>query len=193
MTIRRVPTLLGAALVASLVASLAGCAAPEVEGTAPSPTTSDGRPLAELDLVADPRAHVGPSSARLANEAIEPVDDDPVPQLPVTVTSRDPGGDIETTVDDISRVIGLDMAGSIAASIAGLGLGEHLVGRDTSTTFDGAVDLPLVTSSGHAIDAERVLALRPTLVITDGSVGPRDVLTQLRESGVTVVFVANEA
>ncbi len=85
------------------------------------------------------------------------------------------------------------MAGSIAASVWGLGFGENLVGRDRSTTFPGTEDLPVVTSGGHSIDAESVLALRPTLVITDGSIGPRDVLTQLRESGVTVVFVENDS
>lgn len=180
-------------LVASLTAALAGCATPGSGGTTPSPTVADGRPLAELDLVADPREHVGASTAQLASEAIEPVDEDPAQQLPAIVTSRDPGGDLEVTIDDTSRVIGLDLAGSIAASIWGLGLGETLVGRDRSTTFDGAADLPIVTSSGHTIDAESVLALHPTLVITDGSVGPRDVLTQLRESGVTVVFVDSEA
>ena len=37
-----------------------------------------------------------------------------------------------------------------------------------------------------------MLALRPTLVVTDGSIGPRDVLVQLREAGVTVVFVDND-
>lgn len=153
---------------------------------------SDGRPLAELDLLVDPRTHVGPSTAMLATEAIEPVDPDPGQDLPATVTSRDPGGDLEVTVDDASRVIGLDLAGSIAATIWGLGFGDTLVGRDLSTTFDGTADLPIVTSGGHTIDAESVLALRPTLIITDGSVGPRDVLTQLRDSGVTVVFIDNE-
>jgi iron complex transport system substrate-binding protein len=180
-------------LVASLAAALAGCGVAPTGGTTPSPTVADGRPLAELALVDDPRTYVGASTAQLATEAIEPVDDNPVQQLPVTVISRDPGGDLEVTVGDTSRVIALDLAGSIAASVWGLGLGETLVGRDRSTTFDGAVDLPVVTSNGHTIDAESVLALRPTLIITDGSVGPRDVLTQLRESGVTVVFVDSEA
>jgi iron complex transport system substrate-binding protein len=179
-------------VVASLLVALAGCATPHAGGTTPSPTVSDGRPLAELDLVTDPRTHVGPSTAMLATEAIEPVDDDPAQDLPATVTSRDPGGDLEVTVDDASRVIGLDLAGSIAATIWGLGLGDTLVGRDLSTTFDGTTDLPVVTSGGHTIDAESVLALRPTLIVTDGSVGPRDVLTQLRESGVTVVFIDSE-
>ena len=58
-----------------------------------------------------------------------------------------------------------------------------------STTFPGSDDLPLVTTGGHTINAEAVLALRPTLVITDGTIGPRDVIEQLREAGIDVVFV----
>jgi iron complex transport system substrate-binding protein len=189
VTSRRALALVGVAVV---VAVLVGCASPGAGTSTPSPTVADDRPLAELDLVADPRAHVGPSMAMLATEAIEPIERNPVPQLPVTVTSHDSGGDVEVTVDDTSRVIGLDLAGSIAATIWGLGLGDTLVGRDVSTTFDGAAGLPVVTSGAHTIDAESVLALRPTLVVTDGTIGPRDVLTQLRESGVTVVFVDNE-
>lgn len=171
---------------------LAGCSAPGGVATTPSPTVADDRPLAELDLAADPRTHVGPSTAMLASEALEPVEENPAQSLPATVVSRDASGDVEVTVDDTSRVIGLDMAGSIAATIWGLGLGETLVGRDISTTFDGVADLPVVTSGGHAVDAESVLALRPTLIITDGSIGPRDVLTQLRQAGVDVVFVEND-
>jgi iron complex transport system substrate-binding protein len=192
VTSRRAWALLGAALVASLATGLAGCAVSPGAPTTPSPTVSDGRPLAELDLLDDPRAHVGPSTALLASEAIDPIGDTPTPQLPVDVTSHDPGGEVTVTVEDTSRVLGLDLSGSIAATIWGLGVGDALVGRDTATTFDGAVDLPVVTTGGHSVDAESVLALRPTLIITDGSIGPRDVLTQLRESGVAVVFVDRE-
>jgi len=95
------------------------------------------------------------------------------------------------TVSDTSRVLALDLAGSIAATIAGLGYADRLVGRDITTTFSGTEDLPLVTSGGHTVNAEAILALRPTLVITDGTIGPRDVLEQLREAGITVVFVEN--
>lgn len=189
MTARRLLAVLGVATVVAL----AGCAAPGPGAGTPTPTVADDRPLAELDLLADPRAHVGPSSAVLASEAVTPIVEDPAQTLPATVTSRDPGGDIEVEVTDSSRVLGLDMAGSIAATVWGLGLGESLVGRDISTEFPGTEDLPVVTSGGHAIDAESVLALRPTLVITDGSIGPRDVLVQLREAGVTVVFVENDS
>jgi iron complex transport system substrate-binding protein len=37
-----------------------------------------------------------------------------------------------------------------------------------------------------------VLALRPSLVITDGTIGPTDVILQLRDAGVTVVHVDAE-
>lgn len=188
MLVRRALALVAAACVVAL----AGCALPTDVASTPTPTVTDTRPLAELDLIPDPRNYAGAATAILAREPIEPVAEEAAQQLPATVVSHDPGGDREVTVTDTSRVIGLDLAGSIAASIWGLGFGENLVGRDVSTTFAGADDLPVVTSSGHTIDAESVLALRPTLVITDGSIGPRDVLVQLRQSGVTVVFVENE-
>jgi iron complex transport system substrate-binding protein len=172
------------------LALLAGCSVPHA--APPSAPVPSQAPLAELDLASDPRAHQGPSTAVLGSAAIDVLDPVPGQSLPVTVLSHDAGGDREVTVDDTSRVLGLDLAGSIAATIVGLGYGDLLVGRDISTSFPGSEDLPMVTSGGHTINAEAVLALRPSLVNTDGTIGPRDVLEQLREAGVTVVFVENE-
>jgi iron complex transport system substrate-binding protein len=181
------------AAVASL-ALLAGCAASgEPAGTDATTPPADTRALSELELYPDPRAAEGPRTAVVASDAIDPVADRIGQLLPVTVVSHDPGGDRDVVVDDTSRVLALDMAGSLAATVWGLGLGDSLVGRDMSTTFPGTEQLPVVTSGAHAINAESVLALRPTLVLTDGSIGPRDVLEQLRQSGVTVVFLANDA
>jgi iron complex transport system substrate-binding protein len=81
------------------------------------------------------------------------------------------------------------MSGSLAATVFALGFGDRLIGRDISTTFPGVEDLPVVTGSGHAISPESVLALRPDLIITDGTIGPIDVVLQLREAGIPVVFV----
>ena len=61
--------------------------------------------------------------------------------------------------------------------------------RDISTTFPEAAGLPLVTTGGHTINSEAILALRPTVVITDGTIGPIDVVLQLRDAGIPVVFV----
>lgn len=172
---------------------LAGCAVAPDAGAAPETPPADTRPFAELAFYPDPRAAEGPRTAVVASDAIEPVAERVGQVLPATVVSHDPDGDREVTVDDTSRVIALDMAGSLAATVWGLGLGDTLVGRDVSTTFPGTEDLPVVTSGAHSVNAESVLALRPTLVLTDGSIGPRDVLEQLRESGVTVVFLDNES
>jgi len=170
-----------------VVVLLAGCsaAAAPAEPTASTPRValSDVRPLA------DPKAYVGPSTATLDDAAIEPVLASPSSQLPVTVTSHDLSGDVEVTVTDASRVIAMDLSGSLAATVAGLGFADRLVGRDISTTFAGVSDLPVITSGGHSVNAEAIIGLAPTLVITDGSIGPADVVQQLRDVGITVVFV----
>jgi iron complex transport system substrate-binding protein len=157
--------------------------------TTPTPAIPSQAPLAELPLLDDPRTFEGPSTAVLPDAEIDPLDPRPEQVLPATVTSHDNAGDRSVVVEDASRVLGLDLAGSIAATIQGLGFGDSLVGRDVSTTFPGSEDLPLVTTGGHTVNAEAVLALRPTLVITDGTIGPRDVIEQLRDAGVDVVFV----
>ena len=177
------------ALGTALVVALSGCA-PVSSGPSHTPTvTSDPTvPLAELDILDDPRAHVGESTAVLATEAVDALPA-PTPDLPTTVTSRDLSGDTEVTVERADRIVAMDIAGSIAATVFGLGLGDRVVGRDISTTFPEAADLPVVTSSGHTVNNEAILALRPDVVITDGTVGPIDVLLQLREAGVAVVFV----
>jgi iron complex transport system substrate-binding protein len=178
--------------LAAAAALLTGCAV----STAPplvEPTTDEPRvPLSELQVLENPRDYTGPSTALLSSAVIEPVTDLPTQSLPATVVSRDLAGDLDVTVTDTSRILPLDIAGSIAATVFALGFGDSVIGRDISTTFPEAADLPVVTSSGHAISSEAVLALRPTLVITDGTVGPTDVVLQLREAGITVVYVDAE-
>ena len=156
-------------------------------GTAAAAAT----PLDELDVPADLRTLEGPSTAVLASDEVVPLVDPGAASLPARVTSRDLTGDTAQVVTDTSRLLALDISGALAATVTGLGLGDLLVGRDVSTTFDSAADLPVVTKEGHSINAEAVLALEPTLVITDGSIGPTDVVQQLRQSGVTVVYVEN--
>ena len=185
-----------AATVAGLLAGLLALSACSI---APPPSTAEPTapagprvPLSELAVADDPRALTGPSTALIESAAIEPVAVDPAQSLPVTIVSRDLDGDREVVVDDASRILPLDIAGSIAATVFALGFGDDVVGREISTTFPEAAALPIVTSSGHAISSEAVLALRPTIVITDGTVGPTDVVLQLREAGVAVVYVDAE-
>lgn len=183
---RRVAPLIAAATALML---LAGCTPPGTLGPSDPSAVGDRPPLTEIALLADPRTEGGAATALIAEAAIEPVVDSPVSTLPTTVVSRDLDGDRGIEVASAERVLALDIAGSLAATTWALGFGDRLIGRDVSTTFPGTDDLPLVTSSGHAVSAESVLALRPDLIITDGTVGPTDVLVQLRSAGITVVYV----
>jgi iron complex transport system substrate-binding protein len=108
------------------------------------------------------------------------------------VTSRDLGGDVEQVVTSTDRILPMDISGSIAATVFGLGFGDRVVGRDVSTTFEEAAELPVITSGGHTVNSEAVIALRPDVVITDGTIGPIDVVLQLRDAGIPVVFVDTE-
>ena len=182
--------LLSITAAAALVLSACGGAG---HGSGDGGGGGSSTPLSEIEPIDSPRTHEGQSTAKLADQDIEPVTEDPTQELPATVTSHDQGGTKKVTVEDTSRVVAMDISGSLAATIYGLGLGDSLVGRDQSTTFPGAKDLPLVTSGGHSVNAEALLKLKPTLVITDGSIGPRDVVEQLRDAGVTVVFLENES
>lgn len=146
-------------------------------------------PLSELTPLEDPTAYEGPTTARIGGPSIPPLADAPEAQLPATVMSHDKAGDTEITVKDTSRVLALSLSGTLAEMVYALGLSDNLVGRDVSTNFEGAEDLPIITRDGHSIDAEAVLALDPSLIITDGSVGPTDVVLQLRDAGIPVVTV----
>lgn len=113
----------------------------------------------------------------------------PDPELPATVTSLDREGDTEVTVTDTSRTLALSLTGSLAELVYAYGMADQLVGRDISTGFPGAEELPVVTKDGHSVDAEGVMGLDPTLIITDGSIGPTDVILQMRDAGIPVVTV----
>ena len=187
-----------------LVAALSACAsvqaAPQGPASPPAteqPTasatscTATGAPLTELELASegDVRDTVGPSTACLPDHTIEPVTDATAPQLPVTLTDAE---DRTVTVTDVSRILPIDISGTIAATVFGLGLGDQVVGRDSSTAFSGTENLPVVTKSGHTLNAEAILELAPTVVLTDTTIGPKEVRQQLRDAGITVVVISSE-
>lgn len=180
-----------AALATLAVVLLSGCATGAAAGPAGvAPNCVDAEvPFAELAIEQTPRETVGESTACLADSALPVVESDEQPALPVTVT--DAKGN-EVTVEDASRILPLDISGSLAATVFGLGLGDRVVGRDGSTGFAEAAELPVVTHGGHSITAEAILALDPSVVITDTTLGPLDVLDQLRDAGIPVVLTTSE-
>lgn len=178
-------------LVALAVALLAvtGCTVPaeraaedgEASGTPPSLDAV----VAEGTWERDPRSWTGPSTAVAADD-LRPVSTSPRPELPVSVVDHQ---GTRSRVESVDRVLALDIYGTLARTVFELGLGDRLVGRDISTQFAEAADLPLVTQGGHDLSAEAILALDPTLVITDTTLGPWDVLLQVRDAGIPVVVL----
>ncbi|GMA32776.1 ABC transporter substrate-binding protein [Litorihabitans aurantiacus] len=171
-----------------VLALLVACGGGAPEG-GDDPAAPGGPTLADVQPVADPHSYVGPSTARLASASVDPIAENPEPELPLTVTDAQ---GTSVTVHDASRILALDLYGSTARTVYELGLGENLVGRDTSSAFPEVSHLPLVTPSGHELNAEAILELAPTLIITDTSLGPWDVVLQMREAGIPVVVVDAE-
>ncbi len=176
-------------LASAVVATLLAATACSPGGTGAHGTTGSDEappPLADVTPLDDPRDWEGGVHAGLGGVEIRPVTEDARPQLPVTVTDAQ---GTEVTITSVERVLALDIYGTLSQTVYELGLGDSLVGRDVSTQFDEASDLPLVTSNGHELNAESILALDPTLIITDTSLGPWDVVLQMRDAGIPVVVV----
>ncbi|MFK4851036.1 hemin ABC transporter substrate-binding protein [Microbacterium sp. ZW T6_19] len=176
----------------ALAAGLTSCstagpvAAPQ---NVPEACAAASVPLRSLDLVSDVRAVTGQSTACLPSSAIEPVDDSTAPTLPVTVTD-DEGREVEVT--DVDRILPIDISGTISSTVFALGLGDQVVGRDSSTDFAGTEDLPVVTKTGHTLNAEAIIELAPTVVLTDTTIGPKEVRQQLRDAGIAVVVISSD-
>ncbi len=173
------------ALSAALAFSLSACGA--AGGLGGSTEMISGIPLAsEVSALEDPRSYSGELALQLVDDPVEVVAVDPVPALPARVVDNQ-GTEVE--VVDVSRILPLDIYGTLSRIVFELGLGDNVVGRDVSSAFPEIADVPLVTHDGHQLNAEAILALDPTVIITDTSLGPWDVVLQLRDAGVPVVVV----
>ena len=111
-------------------------------------------------------------------------------QTPVASTytiSQDDVRSISLSTDasfTASRVIVL--ANGVAEIIQSLNGQSIIVGRDISSTEDSLADIPIVTS-GHQVLPEKVIALKPDLVLIDASTGPKAAIETIRKAGISVV------
>ncbi|MCZ9292805.1 MULTISPECIES: hemin ABC transporter substrate-binding protein [Corynebacterium] len=133
----------------------------------------------------DPRAAQGVKTVPSLDD-VAPVATNPTPALPVSLVDAK-GFDVEVT--DVSRILALDLYGTYTKTLTGLGLNENIVGRTVSSTEPSLADRPVVTVGGHNLNAEAILELNPTLVIVDESVGPPEVIEQIRNAGITTVMM----
>ncbi|AJE85987.1 periplasmic binding protein [Streptomyces albus] len=160
----RIPRLAGA-LAAVLALTLTGCGGSSGDGGGGSPAASSE------------------AKGQHAADRVEPLARTPEPKLPVTVDSAD-GREVKVT--DSRRIVPL--SGSLSEIVFTLGLGERVVARDITATFDQAEKLPVVTRA-HDVSAESVLSLKPSLVLADSTSGPAEALDQIRDAGVPLVVL----
>ncbi|MEU5577671.1 ABC transporter substrate-binding protein [Streptomyces huasconensis] len=148
------------AWAAALALGLTACAAPDGD-TSPGPRKAAARDAAP--------------------DRVEPLKSGAKPELPATVTSADGR---RVTVRDTARIVPL--TGSLNEIVFTLGLGENVVARDITATFEQAEKLPVVTRA-HDVSAESVLSLKPTVVLADTTTGPAEAIDQIRDAGVPLV------
>lgn len=175
------------ALLMTLGLTLTGCASWD------TPTTSAAvqelqESVPEPGQLQDPRTLTGLDLVDTISEP-EPVAQNPEPALPVELTDSD-GYDV--AVDDVSRILPLDLYGTYSKTLIGLGLGDNIIGRTVSSTEPSLADAPVVTQGGHNLNVEAILQLQPSLVIIDHSIGPREAIDQIRAAGVTTVIMNPE-
>ncbi|WP_419995187.1 heme/hemin ABC transporter substrate-binding protein [Streptomyces boninensis] len=116
-------------------------------------------------------------------DRVEPIAATAKPDLPATVHSAD-GRKVKVAKAD--RIVPL--TGSLSELVYSLGLGKRVVARDITATFEQAKKLPVVTH-GHDVSAESVLSLRPDVVLTETTTGPKEAISQIRAAGIPVVVV----
>lgn len=155
------------------------------EDTTSSEPSEEPEPTAEEIDLPDPHILTGLSEVPNLPDPT-PIEGDFTQSLPVTVTDFE-NNTIE--VDDTSRILALDINGTLSRTVISLGLGDSIVGRTVSSTEDMLADLPVVTENGHSLNVEAIMSLNPTLVLADRSVGPPEAIDQLRQSGIDVVLV----
>jgi len=91
---------------------------------------------------------------------------------------------VNTTTFSVARVVSL--ANGVAEIINALNAKSILVGRDISSTETALQDIPIVTS-GHQVIPEKVVALKPDVVIIDASTGPSAAIQQIKMAGIRVI------
>lgn len=86
-----------------------------------------------------------------------------------------------------SRIVAL--ANGSAEIIASMGHLDILIGRDVASDTPELESVEVVTS-GHQIVAEKILSLKPDLVIIDESSGPSSALKVLEAAGVRITKIS---
>jgi len=94
---------------------------------------------------------------------------------------------VASQAPEYSRVVAL--ANGSAEIISSLGHLDILIGRDIASDTSALESVEVVTS-GHQIVAEKILSLKPDLLIIDASSGPASALEVLQAAGIRIVKIS---
>mgnify|MGYP000160827309 FL=1 len=82
----------------------------------------------------------------------------------------------------------VSLANGAAEIISALGFRKSLVGRDIASTTTELRSVPIVTS-GHQLIAEKVISLKPDLVVIDAGTGPKSAIQTLKSANLKVATI----
>lgn len=91
------------------------------------------------------------------------------------------------SLDEINKII--TIGGSITETVFALGMGDHIVATDQSSTFPPQVyELPRVPYVRN-LTSEGVISLQADLIISSDEVKPLSAVKQIRDAGIPLIIV----
>jgi len=101
-----------------------------------------------------------------------------VSMLPAAVRAADPGNKVVCVSKQLNEFI------------FDIGAQSHLVARDLTSIYPPQIKRLPSVGYHRALSAEGIISMRPSVLLTDGNVGPDPVLAQVRSVGITVETMA---
>lgn len=84
------------------------------------------------------------------------------------------------------------LSGAITETVAALGKGLEIVGRDVTSTFPSDLTAEDLGHVGRGMTIESVMSVDPTLVIASQNEEMAEVIVKIKESGIDMKFVDQE-
>jgi len=176
-SISRLPRTLAACIAAVLLVAACGATAAAPSWTALPPT---------LAAASSPPSSLSPSAAATASPSPSPLASAAAVAFPLSV--RDDDGTLLRLSSEPQRIVSLMPA--ITETLFALGEGSKVVGGTESDDFPAAAKAVPHVASYTGVQIEKVVALRPDLVVAGGDSGtqPADI-ARLRSLGLPVLVV----
>ena len=100
---------------------------------------------------------------------------------------------LDTTVEQPKSDLKIvSLSGAITETIAALGHGGEIVGRDVTSTYPADLTATDLGHIGRGMTIEGVMAVNPTLVLVPAKEEGAEIITKIKESGIKTEIVPQE-